>query len=458
MLHRRLCDGMINDLHSDEIMVSISMLVYNHERWVAKAIESVLMQRTNFRYELIIAEDCSTDRSKEIIQEYAGLYPSIIRAYYNPINLGMDLNEEENEKRVRGKYYAILEGDDYWTDPDKLQIQVDFLENNPEYSGCYHSVKVVDENDEPLSTDVGSAVFDEDSDIDRNNWPECPLPGQTGTVVMRNLLPDLSPDLVREYYNPLCNGDVHLPILMLRYGKIRRMGREMSCYRRTYTGDSWHARVKGKDLRARDYIQYLERDKLAELLWNMPYFPHYESLILLECILNDMETGKVGGQEKLMKMAVYDIGLFIAFMFVYDTRRIEKGLEPRMYKKNEFIYDVGFSECILFGTGDYGERIYNLLIRSGVNIIEVWDNNADDKKFHNIKVVKPHYHVKGIFIIIATKDYIDEMSQQLDEMGYEYKKDYLVLNDLRKRRYIETLKYRCFREERKNYENMPYGT
>lgn len=441
--------GLLNvksdNLNNTEIMVSVSMLVYNHERWVAQAIESVLMQKTNFRYELIIAEDCSTDKSREIIEKYANAYPDIIRAYYNPVNLGMDLNDQQNDARVRGKYYAILEGDDYWTDPNKLQIQVDFLENNPEYSGCYHSVKVVDENGDPFDAECRGGVFHTDSDIDRDNWPECPMPGQAGTLVMRNLLPKLSPELLDAYRSPKCNGDVPVPILMLRYGKIRRIGRDMSCYRRTYTGDSYHARMQGKDLRFIDYFQYMDRDRLASIFWDQPYLPHYDCMLLLQGILNDKEAGMAEGENKLIRMAVYDIGQFIAFLAVFDYRRIAIGEEPRLYRRKEFVADKSIGECVLFGTGDYGERIYKLLTDGGVKITEVWDNNIRKKVFHGMNVVKPHVNIKNRLIILATKDYVEKMGEQLEELGYKQGTDYLTLKQLRQRCYLATLRSKIFR-------------
>ncbi len=441
-----LCNVTGDNSSNTEIMVSVSMLVYNHERWVAKAIESVLMQKTTFRYELIIAEDSSTDNSKNIIEKYARAYPNIIRAYYNPVNLGMDLNEQKNDARVRGKYYAILEGDDYWTDPYKLQMQVDFLENNPEYSGCYHCVDVVDENEEPISIDTKGFVFHEDSDVNQENWPRCPMPGQAGTLVMHHLLPRLSPEMLKVYYSAKCNGDVPLPILMLCYGKIRRIGRVMSCYRRTYTGDSYHARMKGKDLRFYDYFQYLERDRLAEKLWNKTYFPHYECIELLECILNDMETGKPGGMEKLMRIAVYDIGMFLAILAIFDMRRLDKGEEARLYTKHELIMDDEIGECILFGTGDYGERIYKLIVEGEVKITEVWDNSSQKKYFHGIEIIKPHMKAQSHKIIVASKDYEKNMCSQLEEMGYKTGKDYITLKQLKKICYLKTVKKKIFME------------
>jgi glycosyltransferase involved in cell wall biosynthesis len=119
-------------------LVSVSMLTYNHEKYIAQAIESVLKQKTDFPIELIIGEDCSTDGTRAIVDAYAGKHPGIIRVLTGQANVGALANAIRVTNACRGKYLATLEGDDFWNDELKLQKQVDFLEHNPEY-GLVHS-------------------------------------------------------------------------------------------------------------------------------------------------------------------------------------------------------------------------------------------------------------------------------------------------------------------------------
>ncbi len=121
------------------------MITYNHEPYIAQAIEGVLIQRVNFKIELIIGEDSSTDNSAAIVTAYAQKYPDLIKARCNVSNMGMMTNALKTLKECTGKYIAICEGDDYWTDPYKLQKQVDFLENHPDFSLACHLVDIVNE-------------------------------------------------------------------------------------------------------------------------------------------------------------------------------------------------------------------------------------------------------------------------------------------------------------------------
>ena len=119
-------------------LVSVCMITYNHESFIAEAIEGVLMQQTNFPIELIIGEDCSTDNTRKVVREYEEKYSDTIIAHYPETNRGMSDNFITTMKSSRGRYIALCEGDDYWTDPLKLQKQIDFLETNMEYSTCCH--------------------------------------------------------------------------------------------------------------------------------------------------------------------------------------------------------------------------------------------------------------------------------------------------------------------------------
>ena len=116
-----------------QITVSIFMLAYNQENYISQAIEGVLMQKTNFKTELVIGEDCSTDSTRSICKRYAKLYSDKIKLLLNDRNLGLGANYVRTYYQCTGKYVAICDGDDYWTDPYKLQKQVDFLEANQDF-------------------------------------------------------------------------------------------------------------------------------------------------------------------------------------------------------------------------------------------------------------------------------------------------------------------------------------
>ena len=123
-----------------EPLVSIKMITYNHAPYIAQAIEGVLAQKTKFPFELVIGEDCSNDGTREIIFEYQQKYPDIIQVISSDKNMGMKKNSRRTAAVCRGKYIAFCEGDDYWHNPDKLQRQVDYMENHPEcgmvFSDC----------------------------------------------------------------------------------------------------------------------------------------------------------------------------------------------------------------------------------------------------------------------------------------------------------------------------------
>ena len=126
-------------------LVSISCITYNHASYIKECIDGFLMQKTNFNFEVLIHDDHSTDGTEEIIKEYAKQYPDIIKPLFekeNQYSLGKPIGSAVwNLPRARGEYIAICEGDDYWTDPYKLQKQVAFLESHPDYGMCYTKVK-----------------------------------------------------------------------------------------------------------------------------------------------------------------------------------------------------------------------------------------------------------------------------------------------------------------------------
>lgn len=138
----------------DNIDVSIFMLTYNQEQFIAQTIKSVLMQKTNFNFQLVIGEDCSKDSTRDICEQFAIDNPKKIKLLASEENLGLIQNFIRTFKECKGKYVAILDGDDYWTDPYKLQKQFDFLEGNPDFSIIHTNLKFLYPNGESSLKDT----------------------------------------------------------------------------------------------------------------------------------------------------------------------------------------------------------------------------------------------------------------------------------------------------------------
>jgi len=132
------CDD--ESMSERDVKVSAMGLTYIHARFLAQALDGVLMQKTNFPYEVVIVEDCSTDGTREVIRKYQEKHSDRIRVSLNRHNIGFHLTVIRGYEACRGQYVTYMDGDDYWTSPDKLQRQADFLDRHPDCTVCFHSV------------------------------------------------------------------------------------------------------------------------------------------------------------------------------------------------------------------------------------------------------------------------------------------------------------------------------
>ncbi len=144
--------------NTDNPLVSVKCMTFNHEKYISQSIDSFLMQKTNFPFEILIHDDASTDKTAEIIKEYEGKFPKIVKPIYETENQYSKRNGAHHKKidaAIKGKYTAFCEGDDYWIDEKKLQLQVNFLENNQDYCMCYTKAKCYFENSKKFKKRIG---------------------------------------------------------------------------------------------------------------------------------------------------------------------------------------------------------------------------------------------------------------------------------------------------------------
>jgi glycosyltransferase involved in cell wall biosynthesis len=156
--------------------VSIPLIAYNHEHYVRQSLDSALMQETDFPYEIVVGEDCSTDGTREVLMEYQQAHPDKIRLLFREKNLGMQMNYQHTVRECKGEYLAVLDSDDYWTRPDKLARQVRFMEENPGHSISFHRAEVHYEGSpdkKEIIPGVAKAVSNIDDILITNYIPNC---------------------------------------------------------------------------------------------------------------------------------------------------------------------------------------------------------------------------------------------------------------------------------------------
>jgi glycosyltransferase involved in cell wall biosynthesis len=215
-------------------LVSVHLLTYNHEKFIAQSIESAVNQQTNFPFEIVIGDDHSTDGTSEIVDKYAAQYPELIRVVRGKINGGPQPNSIRILENSQGKYMAALEGDDYWIDTLKLQKQVDFMENNPDFSICFTNTRVefFENKEEPylLNSNIAKDVFElKDLIAETEVW-------FMGTATLFYTMSSIFP--VQPWFHKTKSGDIPMIMLAARHGKIKYLPDVTAAYRRHAAGAS----------------------------------------------------------------------------------------------------------------------------------------------------------------------------------------------------------------------------
>ncbi len=224
-------------------LVSISCLTYNHVNYIKETLDSFLMQKTNFEFEVLIHDDASTDGTEEIIREYTKKHPSIFKPLYEEVNqwsLGRRGSSVFNFPRAKGKYVALCEGDDYWTDPLKLQKQVDLMEKHDHASMCVAINKRFYPDDNK---------FEKDKLYESNNSPFVYFEDlkhyyfHTSTYLIRKS----ALDYILQNFFDLLYGDTSVRLLLISRGPFVVLNDYVSVYRLSGEG-AWTSESDYKKL------------------------------------------------------------------------------------------------------------------------------------------------------------------------------------------------------------------
>ncbi len=265
--------------------LSVYCITYNHGPYIAEALESFLAQKTNFEFEIVVGDDASKDHTQEVLKEYQQRYPDKIRLLLNQVNRGAIYNFIDTYDACQGEYLALCEGDDFWIDPLKLQKQVDFMDQHPDFSMCFHNAEArYQDNSAPpylINDHTQKKVVTVDDLIgNKETW----FMATASIVLRKTFLPKLPAWMPQSK-----SGDIPLNILMTQRGPAGYMDEVMSVYRKHAGGQSntdhrWQAHFLLNRINMYEHLdretnhQFSDRFKrtMAEFYWLLPDTVEFE--------------------------------------------------------------------------------------------------------------------------------------------------------------------------------------
>lgn len=248
-------------MKNNENLVSIQCTVFNQKDHIKKCLDGFVMQKTNFKFEVIVYDDCSTDGTRDIIEEYSNRYPETIKTIFPEHNIakseGFYKINQLVYNQMNGKYIAFCEGDDYWTDENKLQIQVDYLENHPELVGCFHkSVRKNIVNPEVKDIYFPQAVLKNVKEVYTNKDIQKKYFIETCSVMYR--FDKYKEDFLSTYPQKIVNGDTYMLNYFSLHGNIGYIDRLMSVKTINNSG-IWNSQKQSTDEKNMKYAEEIVR-------------------------------------------------------------------------------------------------------------------------------------------------------------------------------------------------------
>ncbi len=270
----------------DSIEVSVAVITYNMEGYLYQLLDSILMQKTSFRYEIVVDDDCSPDNSRKILMEYKEKYPDVFKLSLRDQNVGGSRNMYGVLKQCQGKYIAILEGDDWWEADDKLQYQYDFMEAHPEYVGMYCNSWCElsrTESIQKVRRDIKKPMVFTIKDFMNYHFFDR-LPNSTDTAFFRNIYIDGKEEELDVFYKAHnMVWDQSLALILYGKGKVYVDPRIVSHHRTIVEkgGTNYQSKYAVEDHKVSDAYMYAMHEEYMEnvLKVNCRKFSIYSSCI-----------------------------------------------------------------------------------------------------------------------------------------------------------------------------------
>lgn len=282
-------------------LVTIVCLAYNHERYISKALDSFLSQKTSFDFQIFVGEDCGTDKTASIVKEYAERFPNTIIPFFRTENIGAQRNMIDLCCRAETPYIAFCEGDDYWIDDQKLQKQFDYMKSDSSLRACFHDTEIA------IETNDGSWFLSEDY----NNTADGKLRWCTGhkqfiaraRYLLEDYIPcgfvhtssmfirwDRSVEIPEWFYTHIV-GDYPIWMLQVGEGEFGFLNETMSCHRRQ-NGGSYHFDNR---------IDFWKRTKADWIYLDQDLIDHFEKLDARKSIVDALKQRRLDDLSKLLR-------------------------------------------------------------------------------------------------------------------------------------------------------------
>lgn len=458
-------------MEASEIKLSVIVITYNHENYIRQALDSILNQKVNFKYEILVGDDASTDGTPDILKEYKKKYPERIRLKLWKRNMGPTKNDYFLKKHARGKYIAQLEGDDYWTDENKLQIQVGFLEKHTDYIGCTHEFQIIDQygnEKKKLETyDVLNAWISPSRRFTIKDVEKWTMPGHTGTYVYRNFFTNGDFSILYKAHRFV--GDRTMAMLLALQGDVYRINRTMSTYRfvKKDKGSNWFSLESSNLYTLYDFFYYIRRlekyasstfgmninikkEKHVDFEGTLSIFCSHPTMALFLCLLKMVRDSShpieyIWLWLSRLPYSLYKAKIMGAVLQTQNCRDFETdNIILRNSTWKQFEKEWKGKELVVFGAGantkSFLDKYY---YKYHPKFIVDNDSSRWGTAFRGLIIHPPQelkdYPRDNLVVLITVSEYMEQIGSQLEEMGIhcyfsfpnmEYKKPYYTLYKL----------------------------